>query len=429
MPREETFTNMPYDEALELSGSEMSLDDEAKAERAFEKSNGAKHETGGDAKEVIMMNDKYDEAHELESEDSVDTDDERLQRAKQQEIEERQALSAAKTTNTSSKNDTDHNTTATNNIASSLSHSTTKSANMENESDESDQEESQTGANLSGSSVPKPEGAYDPNEYKDLNVSTEVRDLFQYITRYNAHEVELESTLRCFVPDYIPAVGEMDPFIKVPRPDGELDNLGLICLDEPAAAQSDATVLELQLRAVSKKQHGDVAVRSIEDAQKNPIEIDRWIHSIAELHRSKPQAQVNFRKPMPDIETLMQEWSPEIEDVLQNLDLMKNTNLADIDATLPEFIRTACALIDIPVYDNLVESLHILFSLYLEFVENPHFSAQRSGLGADLGVLSPHSTTIQDEEEKEGELHNQPHVFDPESKEDFKAFNEENNLR
>lgn len=32
-------------------------------------------------------------------------------------------------------------------------------------------------------------------------------------------------------------------------------------LDEPAANQSDATVLELQLRAISKKQHGDVAVR------------------------------------------------------------------------------------------------------------------------------------------------------------------------
>lgn len=35
-------------------------------------------------------------------------------------------------------------------------------------------------------------------------------------------------------------------------------------LDEPAADQSDATVLELQLRAISKKQHGDVAVRFLE---------------------------------------------------------------------------------------------------------------------------------------------------------------------
>lgn len=36
-------------------------------------------------------------------------------------------------------------------------------------------------------------------------------------------------------------------------------------LDEPAANQSDATVLELQLRAISKKQHGDVAVRWVKN--------------------------------------------------------------------------------------------------------------------------------------------------------------------
>ena len=40
-------------------------------------------------------------------------------------------------------------------------------------------------------------------------------------------------------------------------------------LDEPAANQSDATVLELQLRAISKKQHGDVAVRCVESVLNN----------------------------------------------------------------------------------------------------------------------------------------------------------------
>jgi hypothetical protein len=40
------------------------------------------------------------------------------------------------------------------------------------------------------------------------------------------------------------------------RPDGVGDELGLKVLDEPAPNQSDATVLELQLRAISKKQHG-----------------------------------------------------------------------------------------------------------------------------------------------------------------------------
>jgi len=45
-------------------------------------------------------------------------------------------------------------------------------------------------------------------------------------------------------------------FVKVPRPDTKPDDLGLKVLDEPTATQSDATVLELRLRAISKKTHG-----------------------------------------------------------------------------------------------------------------------------------------------------------------------------
>merc|ERR1711977_41864 len=150
--------------------------------------------------------------------------------------------------------------------------------------------------------------------------SADVRDLFQYIGRYAAHEAELE----------------------------------------------------LQLRAVSKKQHGDVAVRSIENAAKNPQEIDRWIKSIEDLHRSKPPPQVHYRKAMPDIDKLMEEWEPEFEE------LLKTTPLPDenLEVTLAEFAKIACGLLDVPVYDSIVESLHVLFSVYLEFTENVHFQQQ-----------------------------------------------------
>eukprot|EP00953_Heterococcus_sp_UTEX-ZZ885_P035395 18278-Heterococcus_DN1.PRE.4 len=134
--------------------------------------------------------------------------------------------------------------------------------------------------------------------------------------RYKAHDVELDTSLKCFVPDYIPTVGEMDAFVKVPRPDGQADGLGFKVLDEPTANQSDATVLELQLRAISKKRHGDVAVRSIENAHKSPQEIERWIASIAELHRSKPPAQVHYKRTMPDIDSLMEVWPEEFEHML-----------------------------------------------------------------------------------------------------------------
>lgn len=60
-------------------------------------------------------------------------------------------------------------------------------------------------------------GAYNAKDYAALSVSAEVRDLFQYIERYTPQEVELESTLKCFIPDYIPAIGEMDAFVKVTK--------------------------------------------------------------------------------------------------------------------------------------------------------------------------------------------------------------------
>ena len=246
-------------------------------------------------------------------------------------------------------------------------------AQQSSSSDDDDEDEEEDDEDPPQKQAPtEVEGAYNPDDYADLNVSADVRDLFQYIGRYAAHEVELESTLKCFVPDYIPAVGEMDAFLKVPRPDGQKDNLGLQVLDEPAAAQSDATVLELQLRAVSKKQHGDVAVRSIENAAKNPQEIDRWIKAIEDLHRSKPPPQVHYRKAMPDIDKLMEEWEPEFEE------LLKTTPLPDenLEVTLAEFAKIACGLLDVPVYDSIVESLHVLFSVYLEFTENVHFQQQ-----------------------------------------------------
>ena len=41
---------------------------------------------------------------------------------------------------------------------------------------------------------------------------------------------------------YISAVGEIDPFVKVPRPDGKPDNLGLTVLDETASTQVHAII-------------------------------------------------------------------------------------------------------------------------------------------------------------------------------------------
>ena len=107
--------------------------------------------------------------------------------------------------------------------------------------------------------------------------------------------MELETKLKCFIPDYIPSIGNIDPFIKVPRPDGKPDELGLTVLDEPHSQQSDSTVLEMQLRAVTKKSNlKEMAVACIENAEKDTGRISRWIDNIEELHRSKPPPGVVY---------------------------------------------------------------------------------------------------------------------------------------
>lgn len=43
----------------------------------------------------------------------------------------------------------------------------------------------------------------------------------------------------------------------------------------------------------------------------------------------------------------------------------------DIALSLEDYVRVVCSLLDIPVYDGcMVESLHVLFTLYLEFKNN-----------------------------------------------------------
>ena len=49
---------------------------------------------------------------------------------------------------------------------------------------------------------------------------------------------------------------------------------------------------------------------------------------------------------------------------------------ADLAVELPELVRIMCGILDIPVYANAVESLHVLFTLYSDFKANVHFQQQ-----------------------------------------------------
>ena len=65
--------------------------------------------------------------------------------------------------------------------------------------------------------APPLEGMYDPSEFENLNVGADIKELFTYIMRYTPQTIDLETRFKPFIPEYIPAVGDIDAFIKVRR--------------------------------------------------------------------------------------------------------------------------------------------------------------------------------------------------------------------
>jgi len=399
-------SNQPFDEAVELSESE---DNASNASPSPDRNRGAggagrgNDARGGRGAADAVPNQPFDEAHDLTSEGSVDddqSDNEDRDDGDRLNLEEGEheipGLAAAQAkaqmgSSTGMQNAAPSETRNARQAAPSLDAMQQReirepnlSGGMKPQGDDDDDDDDEYGNGGEGAGAPVAEGMYDPAEFANLQVTAEIKELFQYITRYKPHNIELETKMRPFIPDYIPAVGDIDPFIKVPRPDGKADNLGLVTLDEPASIQSDPTVLTLQLRAVSKSSGAQpMLVRSVEHAEKDPKAITGWIDSIANLHRHKPAPSVRYSKPMPDIETLMQIWPAPIEELLETSALPD----ADINLDLASYVRTVCALLDIPVYGSLTEALHVLFTLYSDFKANVHFQQQLATeqQGADDG--------------------------------------------
>jgi len=385
------IANAPHDEEFEVSASQSALDVDMSRVMAQQNQGGK----GGPQHPGSLVNQPYDEEMDVsEGEESMDTTVMKDARKKAQaQANAAKQQEARSTVDSTPKAGSSQKVSLNPNMGGGKQGGTgggggagakqPQQKQAHGSEDESEGESSSSEEEESSSAAVKVEGAYDASAFQLLDVPADVRDLFQYITRFKPQEPELETILKPFIPDYIPTVGEMDAFLKVPRPDGQQDELGLKLLDEPTASQSDATVLELQLRALSKKQYGDVAVRSIEDAYKRPEEIQKWVNSISDLHKSKPPPQVHYKNSMPDIEKLMEIWPDDFEEALNSLDLPG----ADLDVSVEEYARIICSIMDIPVYENLSESLHILFSLYMEFKSNQHFMGFGAAGGQDQSQM------------------------------------------
>ncbi|CAI2356361.1 unnamed protein product [Caenorhabditis sp. 36 PRJEB53466] len=210
--------------------------------------------------------------------------------------------------------------------------------------------------------------------------------ILTYIDSFKPQETEMRPQFRPFTIEYIPCMGDVDLFIKVPRPDEIDDNVGLTQIDEPPCNQSDGTIVGMQIRNATKDStilDDEVPVKLLENADENPDEIKKWIANIKEFHKSKPAHTVHYRTQLPDIDTLMQEWPGKLEDVLKKA----KAPTADLDIPLEKFVDICLNLLDIPVGKSRIESLHLMFSLLNEFNNSQHFRnlAQNNNLGGETG--------------------------------------------
>lgn len=207
-------------------------------------------------------------------------------------------------------------------------------------------------------------GAYDPSAFRDLQVPGEIKEIFKYIERYQPQNIELDFKLKPFIPDYIPSIGDIDAFIKIPRPDNKQDNLGLSVVDEPSSNQSDPHVLDLFFRTLSRQTVDTAPQTTVKSVEANNTKaIDNWIKSISALQKNKPVQSVNYQRAMPSIDSLMQIWPHEFEELLKEVSLPS----PELNVDLNTYVDIICALLDIPVYKSRVQSIHVLLSLYSEF--------------------------------------------------------------
>jgi intraflagellar transport protein 46 len=181
--------------------------------------------------------------------------------------------------------------------------------------------------------------------------------------------------MKPFIPSYIPSIGDIDAFLKVPRPDNLPEELGLEVLDEPTITGKDPYVFALELsRSSNKPSSAQVNIKTLEDAEKNPRQIQDWIDSIGNLHKDRLSASVAYSKPMPDIESLMQEWPEKIESLLKEVSLPDEK----IDMPIDKYAKLVCNMLDIPVQNlnngkGIIEALHVLFTLYSGVKDNQIF--------------------------------------------------------
>ncbi|XP_068146800.1 intraflagellar transport protein 46 homolog [Drosophila tropicalis] len=224
-----------------------------------------------------------------------------------------------------------------------------------------------------------------PDKWEQLPLPGDLKELFPYILKYTPQSIDTPYHLQPFIPEFVPAVGDVDAFLKVQAPaliqpqsqqsqrdlDEHLQRLGLWLLDEPSGAQSEPSLLNMKLRSVLSGNRGPnprhASSASLVPTARSAKDIDKWINEVEQVHMTQSLYDAQPRK---DIDALMEDWprsfgDSDTKDALEQayrLCLQQQISLSD-------YIRLLCERFGIEgPLDNQTDYIHnvqTLFALYL----------------------------------------------------------------
>ncbi|XP_034666880.1 intraflagellar transport protein 46 [Drosophila subobscura] len=221
-----------------------------------------------------------------------------------------------------------------------------------------------------------------PDKWEQLPLQQDVKDIFPYILKYTPQTIDTPFHLQPFIPEFVPAVGDVDALLKVQAPpllqpqrqrelDEHLERLGLWLLDEPSGTQSEPSLLNMKLRSVLSGSRGrnprHASSAALVPTARSAKDIDKWIGEVEQVHMTQSMYDAQPRK---DIDALLEDWPRSYADA-ETKDALDDAYRSCLQQHLPlaDYVRVLCERFGIEgPLDSQADYIHnvqTLFALYL----------------------------------------------------------------
>ncbi|XP_034474007.1 intraflagellar transport protein 46 homolog [Drosophila innubila] len=222
-----------------------------------------------------------------------------------------------------------------------------------------------------------------PDKWEQLPLQPDLKEIFPYILKYTPQTIETPYHLQPFIPEFVPAVGDVDAMLKVQAPallqpqrqrelDEHLQRLGLMVLDEPSGSQSEPSLLNMKLRSVLSGSRGRNPRNASYSATLVPTarsakDIERWIGEVEQVHMTQSMYDAQPRK---DIDALLEDWPRSFADTATKdaLDEAYRSCLQQ-QISLSDYVRVLCERFNVEgpleTQSDYIHNVQTLFALYL----------------------------------------------------------------